>query len=182
MKDGRVAYRLKTPRRSKTHRVMTPVAFLARLAILVPPPYFPRVRYHGVFAARSSWRALVTPKPLDGGVRRKKKPKACGDDAQASAPSASPAPPGPVPASITPHPSANDGAAAPPPRAPAAATAVASTMPEPAAPPGAKALCAVAMASDDPTMITVAHWRRILDGELYAASSRVEGALLLQRT
>jgi hypothetical protein len=38
------------------------------------------------------------------------------------------------------------------------------------------------MASDDPTMITVAHWRRILDGELYAASSRVEWALLLQRT
>jgi len=36
MKDGRVAYRLKTPRRGKTHRVMTPVEFLARLAILVP--------------------------------------------------------------------------------------------------------------------------------------------------
>jgi hypothetical protein len=55
-------------------------------------------------------------------------------------------------------------------------------MPEPAAPPGAKALRAVAMASDDPTMITVAPFRRILDGELYAASSRVEWTLLLQRT
>jgi hypothetical protein len=55
-------------------------------------------------------------------------------------------------------------------------------MPEPAAPPGAKALCAVAMASDDPTMITVAHWRRILDDELYAASSRLEWAVLLRRT
>ena len=182
MKDGRVAYRLKTPRRGKTHRVMTPVEFLARLAILVPPPYFPLVRYHGVFAARSSWRALVTPKPPFGVVRRKKKQKACGDDAQAGAPSASPASPGPVPASITPQAFANDSAAATPPRAPAAATAVASTMPEPAAPPGAKALRAVAIASDDPTMITVAHWRRILDGELYAASSRVEWALLLQRT
>jgi hypothetical protein len=30
--------------------------------------------------------------------------------------------------------------------------------------------------------ITVAHFCRILDGELYAASSRVEWALLLQRT
>src|SRR3954470_4547376 len=72
MKDGRVAYRLKTPRRGSTHRVMTPVELLARLAILVPPPYFPLVRYHGVFAARSSWRALVTlkaPKP--------KRPKRC---------------------------------------------------------------------------------------------------------
>ena len=40
----------------------------------------------------------------------------------------------------------------------------------------------MAMASNDPTMITVAHWRRILDGELYAASSRVEWAVLLRRT
>ena len=31
-------------------------------------------------------------------------------------------------------------------------------------------------------MITVAHWRRILDGALYAASSRVEWAVLLRRT
>jgi hypothetical protein len=106
MKDGRVAYHLKTPRRGKTHRVMTPVELLARLAILVPPPY------HGVFAARSSWRALVTPKPPDGVVRRKKKQKACSDDAQAGARSASPAPPGPVPASITPQAFANDGAVA----------------------------------------------------------------------
>jgi len=31
---------------------------MARLAILVPSPYFPLVRHHGVFAARSSWMAL----------------------------------------------------------------------------------------------------------------------------
>ncbi len=30
------------------------------------PPYYPLVRYHGVFAARSSWRAVVTPKPPPG--------------------------------------------------------------------------------------------------------------------
>jgi hypothetical protein len=54
LKDGRIAYLLKTPRRGKTHRVMTPVEFLGRLAILVPPPYFPLVRYHGVLGARSS--------------------------------------------------------------------------------------------------------------------------------
>jgi hypothetical protein len=54
MKDGRVAYRLKTPRRGKTQGVMTLVEFLGRLAILVPHPYFPLVRYHGVFGARSS--------------------------------------------------------------------------------------------------------------------------------
>jgi len=56
LKDGRIAYLVKTPRRGGTHRVMTPVEFLGRLAILVPPPYFPRVRYHGVFGAtRQGW-------------------------------------------------------------------------------------------------------------------------------
>jgi hypothetical protein len=40
----------------------------------------------------------------------------------------------------------------------------------------------VAVASDDPTIITIEHWRRLLDGELYAASSRVEWAVLLRRT
>jgi hypothetical protein len=34
----------------------------------------------------------------------------------------------------------------------------------------------------DPTIIAVKHWSRLLDGELYAASSRVEWALLLRRT
>jgi hypothetical protein len=31
LKDGRLAYRGKTPRRGKTHRVTTPVEFLGRL-------------------------------------------------------------------------------------------------------------------------------------------------------
>jgi hypothetical protein len=45
LKDGRIAYVMKTPRRGRTHRVMTPMEFMGRLAILVPPPYFPLVRY-----------------------------------------------------------------------------------------------------------------------------------------
>jgi hypothetical protein len=40
----------------------------------------------------------------------------------------------------------------------------------------------VVVAADDPTILTVAHWGRILDGELDAASSRVEWAVLLRRT
>jgi hypothetical protein len=63
---------------------MSPVECLARLAILVAPPYFPLVRYHGVFAARSSWRGLVTPKPPDG-VERRKKSKGCTDATAAEA-------------------------------------------------------------------------------------------------
>jgi hypothetical protein len=69
----------------------------SRLAILVPPPYFPLVRYYGVFAARSSWRALVTPKPPDG-VARRKKPNACRDAPQASAPPSPAGAPAPTPA------------------------------------------------------------------------------------
>jgi len=190
MKDGRVAYRLKTLRRGKTHRVMTPVEFLGRLAILVPPAYFPLVRYHGVLGARSSWRARVTPKPPDGVARRKKKSKACSDDRQAGAPSAATTPV-PVPARFAPQAGANDAAkdaTKAPPHAGAAATTAAATAaaaavtPAPHPTPGSSGLRAVAVASDDPTIITIQHWRRLLDGELYAASSRVEWALLLRRT
>jgi hypothetical protein len=43
--DGRIAYLLKTPRRGRTHRVMSPMEFMARLAALIPPPKIPLVRY-----------------------------------------------------------------------------------------------------------------------------------------
>lgn len=35
--------------------------------------------------------------------------------------------------------------------------------------------------ADDPTILTVAHWSRLLDGDLYAVSSRIDWAVLLQR-
>ena len=69
LKDGRVAYLMKTARRGSTHRVMTPIEFMARLAALIPPPFYPTITYHGVFAARSTFRPLVTPKPPAGGSR-----------------------------------------------------------------------------------------------------------------
>ena len=60
--DGRVAWRLKNRGRSEaTHRVMAPMEFMARLCALVPPPRFPLVRYHGVFAPHSPWRPVVVP-------------------------------------------------------------------------------------------------------------------------
>ena len=63
--DGRVAYRLKKPRRNgATHLVMTPVQFLARIAILIPPPRYPLQRFAGVLAPNSSWRrAVVAMRP-----------------------------------------------------------------------------------------------------------------------
>ncbi|MFM7617628.1 MAG: transposase [Actinomycetes bacterium] len=62
--DGRIAWRLKVPGgRGETHRIMEPMEFMARLAALVPPPRRPLVRYHGVFAPHSPWRAVVVPAP-----------------------------------------------------------------------------------------------------------------------
>ena len=37
-------------------------------------------------------------------------------------------------------------------------------------------------AADNPTVITVKHWGRLLDGDLYASSSRLSFAVLLRRT
>ena len=58
--DGRVAYRLRRPRRNgATHLVMTPVSFLARVAGLIPPPRFPLLRLSGVLGPNAPWRAAV---------------------------------------------------------------------------------------------------------------------------
>jgi Putative transposase len=42
---------------------MTPVELLARLSALVPPPRYPLVRYHGVFAPHAKRRIAVVPRP-----------------------------------------------------------------------------------------------------------------------
>ena len=63
--DGRVRCRLLRPWPTPDGRpdlVLDPVAFLRRLAALVPAPYQNLVRYHGVFANRSRLRPRL-PKP-----------------------------------------------------------------------------------------------------------------------
>jgi hypothetical protein len=45
LRNGEIAYQMKYPARGATHRVMTPVEFLARLAALVPCPAAPMVRH-----------------------------------------------------------------------------------------------------------------------------------------
>ena len=156
MKDGRVAYRMKTPRRGSTHRVMTPMEFMARIAILVPPPYFPLTRYHGVFAARSAWRSLVTPKPPPGAVLRRDKTKSCKPCKQESELRQRDDAPSPLP---------------PPPTSTPSTPSTPSTAHTPSA----------SAAADDPTVITVKHWGRLLDGDLYASASRLDWAVLLRR-
>ena len=58
---GRVAYRLRRPWfTGQTELVLEPVAFLRRLAALIPPPRQNQTRYHGVFAANARLRPAVT--------------------------------------------------------------------------------------------------------------------------
>jgi hypothetical protein len=62
LRNGSIAYRTKYPmRRGKTHRVMTPIEFMARLASIVAPPRAHLLRYHGVLAANAKWRKLIVP-------------------------------------------------------------------------------------------------------------------------
>ena len=59
--SGQVAYRLRRPWfTGQTELVLAPVAFLRRLAALIPPPRQNQTRYHGVFAAHARLRADVT--------------------------------------------------------------------------------------------------------------------------
>ena len=58
--DGRVAYRLRKPRRNgATHLVLTLVHSLARIAALVPPPRAPLLRLSGMLASGSSWSSQL---------------------------------------------------------------------------------------------------------------------------
>ncbi len=68
LRDGSIAFRCKYPTRGRTHRVMQPMEFMARLAAIVPPPRFPLWRYHGVLAPSSPWRKHIVPasEPAEG--------------------------------------------------------------------------------------------------------------------
>jgi hypothetical protein len=59
--DGRLLYRLKRRwRDGTTHVVFEPLELLERLVALIPPPRANQIRYHGVLAPASCWRAAVT--------------------------------------------------------------------------------------------------------------------------
>lgn len=62
--DDTVLYAMKKPgRRGETHLRLTPLAFLGRLASIIPPPRFNLTRYHGVLAPASPWREAIVPPP-----------------------------------------------------------------------------------------------------------------------
>jgi hypothetical protein len=120
-----------------------------------------------VFAPRSSWRALVTPKSP---ARAAKTTTPCAEHAPASPEPASPA-------------------FAPEPASPASHALVSPAPALPCAPP-ALSVPSLAHAEhaepavrvEQPTTISVSHWGRLLDGELFATSRYVEWAVLMKRT
>ncbi len=62
--DGLVRIALKRAYADGTVAVdMDPLSLLCRLAASVPPPRFDTVKYAGVLAPASAWRARITPRP-----------------------------------------------------------------------------------------------------------------------
>ena len=65
--DGMVRYKLYRPWPTPTGRteiLLEPLAFMRRLAALLPGPYVNLIRYHGVFANRSKCRARLPLPPV----------------------------------------------------------------------------------------------------------------------
>lgn len=155
-RDGTVVYRVKKAGRGRIkQRVMSPVECLARLAAMVPPPRYPLLRLHGVLAPRHAWRARVVPRPAEShaGCTKSSAKEKRKKGARAIE---------------RPVPSAQSGRG----EAAAATEVVAiSTL-----------LVTGAASQVAPNILSVAHWDRLLGGELYAPLSRLDWATLLRRT
>ena len=58
--DGNLRYKLrKRYYDGRTALLMAPMAFVKKLAALIPPPYLNLVRFHGIFAAHAKRRPLL---------------------------------------------------------------------------------------------------------------------------
>jgi Putative transposase len=63
---GQVELKLTTPWCDGTmHHVMSPLAFMQRLAPLVPRPCLHLIQVHGVLAPNAKWRSKVVPQPSE---------------------------------------------------------------------------------------------------------------------
>ena len=167
-RDGNIAYRVKYPSGKRTHRLMTPVEFMARLAALIPPPFYPLVRYHGALAPHSKWRKHVVPTASEEqraqlAVREAKKATAARQCKAHREPRRG-------------DPPNTGGSTTPRGAVPVSAKDVATR----AAPADVAISPVVELTAHN--MITVRHWGRVLDGDVFAISPRIPWAELLRRT
>ena len=61
--DGRVSFELKRPRHGTTRLLFEPLAFIARMAALIPRPGSNQIRFFGVSASAAPLRRFVLPSP-----------------------------------------------------------------------------------------------------------------------
>ena len=61
--DGRVSFDLKRPRRGTTRLLFEPLAFIARMAALIPRPGSNQTRFFGIYGTASLLRRYVLPTP-----------------------------------------------------------------------------------------------------------------------
>jgi Putative transposase len=60
---GQLLYELPHPRRDgATHLLLDPLELIEKLTVLIPPPRFHLLRFHGVLAPRAQLRAAVVPR------------------------------------------------------------------------------------------------------------------------
>jgi hypothetical protein len=167
LSDGRIAYAIKNPRKGSTHRILTPIELLARIAALIPPPRHPFLRYHGVLAPASKWRKDIVPRVVE----------AARPDAQAGAsPACHAEHGGHAHAAMPAGPAAPTQAPAP---APGSARAA---KPDAHSPLWQRPSTSDAAAERDLRAITEAHLRRLDGGRLLATAPRLDWATLLKRT
>ena len=170
-RDGLVVYRVKRAGRGRVRqRVMTPTECLARLAAMVPPPRYPLLRLHGVLAPRHAWRARVVPRPPESHARctSSSPPNRSTSSAEATATAELAA--AVVPPPERPRPSDPRG------------TGEAALVPTTEAVPTRALLETGAASLVAPNILSLAHWQRLLGGELYAPLSRLDWATLLRCT
>jgi hypothetical protein len=176
---------------------MTPLEMLAHLAALIPPPRYPLIRFYGVLGPRSSWRKDVVPRPrataasaaCDGDAKRQREERRTprrdsrdvGHAHETHVSSDSAHDDGNLGAHIEPWraaPHETTSPTAPPDSEVSPAGARDPPLP-PLQPPAAPKLTATLLA---PNMLSVRHWDRLAQAELYAASRRIPWAPLLRRT
>ena len=166
-RDGLVVYRVKNAGRGRVKPRVISLECLARLAAMVPPPRYPLLRLHGVLAPRHKWRARVVPRPPESyaectKLSAKRKNATAAAEPRAEAAGVSRIQRG--------EPTARRGEAEPA-LLQTAEVVQTSTL-----------LVTGAASRVAPNILSIAHWDRLLGGQLYAPHSRLDWATLLRRT